>query len=166
MVTKISVEDCNYYSDSYNKIKSDCTSNVISDRTIYGMSSNYQSDVELTFKLKDNVPSSWGVGFGDGQNIKTKFMPFKIYVYSRYWHIFYSTNTKENAMDDGGSVLSSATVDSVFKLRTENLHKIYLYVDDVLVGYRDTKTSYPLNIRRFRSSKIKRMFPLFTYYGN
>lgn len=110
------------------------------------MYADYQEDVELTFKLKDNLPNSFGVGFGDVSNVKTKFMPFKLYMYNRYWLIFYSTDNQDAKMDDV-SALNNATVNSVFKLKTENLHKIYLYLDDVLIGYRDTKTSYGLNIR-------------------
>jgi hypothetical protein len=142
------VEDCLYYSNSYNKIKSDCTANAISDRTIYSMNTNYQTDVEMTWKLKNSsMPSSWGFGFGDGANLKAKLMAFRLYAYNRYWHVFYSTNSQENRMDDGGSVLSNSTVNSIYKLTTSNLHKISLYVDDVIVGYRDTKTSFGLNLR-------------------
>jgi hypothetical protein len=112
------------------------------------MNTNYQTDVEMTWKLKNSsMPSSWGFGFGDGANLKAKLMAFRLYAYNRYWHVFYSTNSQENRMDDGGSVLSNSTVNSIYKLTTSNLHKISLYVDDVIVGYRDTKTSFGLNLR-------------------
>ena len=37
-------------------------------------------------------------------------------------------------------------VNSVFKISTENLSKIYWTIDDNIVAYRDTNSSYPLKL--------------------
>ena len=41
---------------------------------------------------------------------------------------------------------STLSADSVFKISTENMDKLYWVVDDSIVAYRDTNSSYPLKL--------------------
>ena len=124
------------------KIKSSWVKDTsVSGRTIYKLLSNYQSDVELTFKLKDNVPSTFMVGFGETGTGSPIY-----WAKSMWWN---DNNVLKLFVDNGGVNLNnpSKTTDTVFKLTTENLHKIYAYIDNTLHAYRNTNSSHQLNVR-------------------
>ena len=135
-----SIEDCKLYA-TMSKIKSDWLKDTsVSGRTIYKLTPNYQSDVELTFKFANSVPNNYLIGFGEtgtGSPI--------------YWGktMFHNENGTLYLFVDNGDIRlgSSTSTNTVFKLTTENLHKIYAKLDDVTQAYRDTNTGRGLNLR-------------------
>ena len=55
-------------------------------------------------------------------------------------------------IDTGGSnrdvsITTDYSTSTVFTIKSENLHKIYWYLDSVVKAYRDTQTSLPLGLR-------------------
>ena len=140
------VYDYPYYSDNMQKIKNTFIANTtVSGRTIYLSPFTFNSDVEIEFKLK-NIPNSWLIGFGsDGTSWNSKAVWFKLQNYNQ---------NKASIMyiDTGGSnhdvsITDSYGTSTVFTLKSENIHKIYWYLDSVVKAYRDTKTSLPLGLR-------------------
>lgn len=134
------LEDCHIYITDYNTIKSSWVKDTsVSGRTIYKLLSNYQSDVELTFKLKNNVPSNFLLGFGD-----TGGSPL-------YWGkaMFHNENGSLWLFSDNNDtrINTSTSTSTVFKLTTENLHKIYAYMDDTLKVTKNTNSGHQLNVR-------------------
>lgn len=112
----------------------------VSGRTIYKLTPNYQSDVELTFKIANSVPSNFLCGFGEtgtGSPI--------------YWSkaMFHNENGTLYYFVDNSDIRlgNTITTNTVFKLTTENLHKVSAYLDDSLHAYRNTNTGRGLNIR-------------------
>ena len=134
------LEDCHIYITDYNTIKSSWVKDTsVSGRTIYKLLSNYQSDVELTFKLKNNVPSNFLLGFGDTGGSPAYWAKMMYYQYNNVLWIF--------ADNDDTRLGTSISTSTVFKLTTENLHKINAYTDDTLQAYRTTNSSHQLNVR-------------------
>ena len=141
------VYDYPYYSDNMQKIKNTfiADTTTASDRTIYLSSFTFNSDVEIEFKLK-NIPNSWLIGFGsNGTTWNAKGLWFKLQNYNQ---------NKASIMyvDTGGSTRDvSITTDygtsTVFTIKSENINKIYWYLDNVVKAYRDTSTSLPLGLR-------------------
>ena len=135
-----SLEDCLLYHDM-QKIISDWSKDTsVSGRTIYKLTPNYQSDVELTFKIANSIPSNFLVGFGEtgtGSPI--------------YWAktMFYNENKTLYLFVDNNNIRlgTSTNTNTLFKLTTENLHKVNAYLNGTLQAYRNTNTSRGLNLR-------------------
>lgn len=124
-----------------SKIKSDWTKDTsVSGRTIYKLTPNYQLDVELSFKLTGTIPSSFMIGFGE-----TGGSP--LYWAKCAW--FKDGNTlKVFADNDGWTIKTWAeTTNTVFKLKTSNLHSITPYYDATSTTTRNTNSGHPLNLR-------------------
>ena len=84
------------------------------------------------------MPSSFLVGFGETGGSPT------------YWSkcaFFKNNNTFVVFADNISTIVSSPTLDTVFKLTTSNLHSISAYMNDVLETTKSTSSSYPLNLR-------------------
>ena len=135
-----SIEDCLLYQDMDTIISDWSKDTSVSGRTIYKLTPNYQSDVELTFKIANSVPSNFLCGFGEtgtGSPI--------------YWGkaMFHRENGTLWYFVDNSDIRlgSSVSTNTVFKLTTENLHKVNAYLDDSLQAYRDTNTGRGLNLR-------------------
>ena len=133
------IEDCHIYITDYNVIKQNWTKYTdVSGRTIYINPTNYQSDVELSCKYKTTRPSAFLIGFGDKiSNYYAKCM-------------YYRDGTKLGLFKDNGWVAisnPSTDVNTVFKLRTSNLHAITPYLDNTAYTTQNTSSSHPLYLR-------------------
>lgn len=106
----------------------------------------------MEFKFKDSIPKNFVVGFA------LVNAPFTAKGTFNYWTnttsnnglcIYYSGTgwNETNKEVKLGEQFQSITKDTVFKIKTVNLHRIEWYIDDVIAGYRDTETSVPLQIR-------------------
>ena len=135
-----SIEDCLLYGD-WQRITSIFNStNFVSGRTIYHLKTQYSDDVSLEFKFKDNVPSSFLIGFGETNGTSTAFSKM----------MFYNNNNSLSIFKDNSTVNisnPSKTVDTVFKLVTNDLHKISAYMDNALKTTQSTNNSYSLHLR-------------------
>ena len=146
-----SIEDCLLY-QGMEKIYSNWTKDLaVSGRTIYLFSSDYQSDVELTFKIANSIPSNFLVGFGE----KVSSSPLA------YWSktMFHNENSRLWAFVDNSDIRLTDTItpDTVFKLTTTNLHTISAYLDEELQLSNDTNNNRGLNLRidSFTASPIE-----------
>ena len=142
------VHDYQYYADSMSKIKNTFIVNTsVSGRTVYLSSFTFSSDVELEFKFKNTVPSNWLIGFGsDGTTTyTTKGYLFTIAGYnSSHTSIMWADSSNVARDASLRRVLSSS---EVVKISTENINKIYWYIDDTVQASRDTYTGTPLGLR-------------------
>ena len=140
------VHDYQYYADSMSKIKTNFTPITnVSGRTIYISPFTFNSDVELEFKLK-NIPNSWLIGFGsDGTTWKDKGLWFKLQNYNQNYLSIMYRDTGNSNRDVG--ITNNYDTSTVFTIKSENLNKIYWYLDTVTKAYRDTYTSMPLGLR-------------------
>ena len=135
------VEDCKLYA-TMSKIKSSWTKDTsVSGRTIYKLTPNYQTDVELTFKLKGTIPSSFMVGFGETGGSPTYWSKL---VYLRYNDTLYAVADNSNNISLSNPSIST---DTIFKFTTSNLHSITGYLDDVGKITRNTNSGHGLNLR-------------------
>ena len=140
------VYDYPYYADSMQKIKDTFIKDTsVSGRTIYESPFTFSSDVELEFKLK-NIPQNWIVGFGsDGTTWKDKGLWFKLQNYNQnYLNIMYRDTGNSNR---DVAITNNYNTSTVFTIKSENLHKIYWYLDNVVKASRDTYTGMPLGLR-------------------
>ena len=135
------IEDCLLY-NNWSQITSNWTTDTsVSGRTIYKQTPNYQSDVELSFKFKDSVPSDFLVGFGETGTGSP------IYWSKMSW--LNDSNTLKLFVDNTNVSCGnpSKNANTVFKLITTNLHTIYAYTDNTVQAYRTTNSSRGLNLR-------------------
>jgi hypothetical protein len=119
----------------------------VSGRTIYLSPFTFNSDVELEFKFKNSLPNSWVIGFGsDGSStFKIKGLWFKLQNYNQNKPHAQWTTTSGSATDV--TVDTTISASTVFTIKSENINKIYWYLDNVVKAYRDTSTSIPLGLR-------------------
>ena len=144
--SEIFVQDLSFYADSMQKIKDTfIVDTSVSGRTIYLSPFTFNSDVELEFKLK-NIPQSWLVGFGsDGTSWNTKGLWFKIQNYNQNKASIMWRNTSGVANDIG--ITTDYGTSTVFTIKSENINKIYWYLNGVVQASRDTHTGTPLGLR-------------------
>ena len=124
--------------------------NYVSGRTIYYQDNSYTGDVEVEFKFKNNVPSTFLLGFGDTQ------------ISSNAWAklMYYNNNGSLQCFVDNGYVSigsPSTSVNTVFKLTSSNLHTISGYLDNTKKIERNTSSSHGLKVRldSFTSTPIE-----------
>ena len=127
----------------YDTIKANWVKDTtVSGRNIYNYLDNFTEDVELTFKLKDSVPNSFFCGFGrlisGVGHIKGAY-----FRYNRSNQVWFTESTEAHS----ATLSNTVTTNTVWKLSTENLHKINFYLDDTIVAYRNTSSNLPLTIR-------------------
>ena len=139
----VSIEDCLFYGD-FNKLKSVFNKNTsVSGRIIYYPTGTYSEDVELTWRFKNNIPNQFLIGFAN------PLAPFttklSIYRHQNGNYVFYWSDSSQNNREYILNI--NPTVDDVFKISSENINKLYLYLNSTLYGYRDTNTSLPLQVR-------------------
>ena len=116
-----------------------------SGRTIYLSPFTFDSDVALEFKFKNNIPASWLIGFGsNGTSINNKALYFKI---SGYNQSKLSIMYQESSSATSVGLDTNISISTVFKLTTENLHKVNWYRNDVIDANRTTNSSLPLGLR-------------------
>ena len=131
------VQDCWFYGDMA-KIKSSWTSDTsVSEHTGYAFDTTFTDDVEVSFKFKNSLPSRWLIGFAPA------WVTYKA-IYSQeanMWIYWTPTNSSSRTYERYNA---SKTVNSVFKLTTEDLHKITYTVDDVGAVTKETNSSLPL----------------------
>ena len=140
------VQDYQYYANSMQKIKDTFINDTsVSGRTIYESRFTFNSDVEIEFKLK-NIPNSWLIGFGsDGTSWNSKAVWFKIQNYNQNKASIMYADTGGTVRDVG--ITTSYDTSTVFKIKSENIHKIYWYLNGAVQGSRDTRTTIPLGLR-------------------
>ena len=140
------VHDYQYYADSMQKIKNSfIVDTSVSGRTIYESPFTFSSDVEIEFKLK-NIPNNWVIGFGsDGTVYNSKAVWFKLQNYNQNKLSIMYMDTGGTARDV--SITTDYGTSTVFKIKSENVHKIYWYLNGGIQAYRDTKTGVPLGLR-------------------
>ena len=128
------------------KIKNSFIVNTsVSGRTIYESPFTFSSDVELEFKLK-NIPNNWVVGFGsNGTTFNNKGIWFKLQNYNQNKLSIMWQDTGGTARD--ASITTNYSTSTVFTIKSENTHKIYWYLDNVVKASRDTYTGMPLGLR-------------------
>ena len=136
------LEDCLYYSDGMTKITTNWAKDTsVTGRTIYKLLTAYNTDVELTFKLQNSIPSNFIVGFGDTGGSPT------------YWSklVYYRSNGTLYAVADNSNNISlsnpSISTNTIFKFTTSNLHSITGYIDGVSKITRTTNSEHSLNLR-------------------
>lgn len=133
------VEDCHFYGDMA-KIKSSWTSDTsVSGHTGYAFDTTFTDDVEVSFKFKNSLPSRWLIGFAPA------WVTYKA-IYSQeanFWIYWTPTNASSSTYERYNA---SKTVNSVFKLTTEDLHKITYTVDDVGAVTKETNSNMPLKL--------------------
>ena len=123
-------------------IKSDWTKDTsVTCRTIYKLTPNYQTYVELTFKLKGTIPSSFIVGFGETGGSPTYWNKLAFF---RYNDVLYAVADNSNNISLSNPSISTNTI---FKFTTSNLHSITGYLDDVGKITRTTNSGHGLNLR-------------------
>lgn len=144
--SEIFVQDLSFYADSMQKIKDTFINDTsVSGRTIYLSSFTFNSDVEIEFKLK-NIPQNWLVGFGsDGTTFNGKGSWFKIQNYNQNKASIMWQNTSGGANDVG--ITTDYGTSTVFTIKSEDINKIYWYLDSVVKASRDTHTGTPLGLR-------------------
>ena len=123
----------------------------VSGRTIYISDNlNITDDVTLEFKLKNSIPTTTLFGLGavvnNGLKYKTQFSKE-----SNNWYSYYCTSSQDNQYN---SLSISPSLDSVFKIETENLHTTKMYHNGSLLKTYSTNTNYP----------VKAMLQSFTAY--
>ena len=137
------IEDCILYAD-WDTVKSAFSKNTsVSGRIIYYPNATYNQDVELSWKFKNNIPNQFLIGFAN------PLAPFttklSLYKNASGQYIFYWSDSSRNNQEY--TLGMNPTVNDVFKITTENIHKLYMYQNGSLTGYRDTNTSLPLQLR-------------------
>ena len=144
--SEIFVQDLSFYADSMQKIKDTfIVDTSVSGRTIYISPFPFNFDVEIEFKLK-NIPQSWVVGFGsNGTSWNAKGLWFKLQNYNQNKASIMYADTGGTVRDVG--ITTSYDTSTVFKIKSENIHKIYWYLNGGVQAYRDTKTGVPLGLR-------------------
>ncbi len=86
------------------------------------------------------MPSSFLIGFGETNGTSIAFSKM----------MFYNNNNSLSIFKDNSTVNisnPSKTVDTVFKLVTNDLHKISAYMDNALKTTQSTNNSYSLHLR-------------------
>ena len=134
------IEDCLFYGNWNNIVSTFNSTNAVSGRTIYYLNTSYTSDVSLEFKFKDYVPSTFLAGFGDTNGTSS--------FYSKC--LFYNDNNTLKLFKDNNTVNignPSKTKNTIFKLTSNNLHSISVYLDDSLKTTQSTNSGHPLNLR-------------------
>ena len=139
----VTIEDCIFYGDM-DAIKSAFSKNTsVSGRIIYYPGSTYSADVELSWKFKNNIPKQFLIGFAN------PLAPFttklSLYRNASQQYIFYWSDSNRNNQEY--TLAMNPIVNDVFKIKTENINKLYMYHNSSLTGYRDTNTSLPLQLR-------------------
>ena len=137
------IEDCIFYGDMA-KVKSTFSKNTgVSDRIIYYPANAYDCDVELSWKFKNNIPNQFLIGFA----YPTSPFTTKLSLWrnsSGQYIFYYSVNGQTN---QSYTLAMTPTVSDKFKIKSENINKLYMYHNDSLSGYRDTPSSIPLQLR-------------------
>lgn len=124
----------------------------VSGRTIYISDNlNITNDVLMEYKLKNSIPSITLFGMGavvDG-GLKYKSLFSK----EGNWYSYYCTSSRDNAYD---RLSISPTLNSVFKIETENLHTTKLYHNGTLLKTYSTNTNYPVKamLQNFNASPL------------
>ena len=139
----IVIEDCIFYGD-IDKVKSTFQKNTgVSGRIIYYPNATYNQDVELSWSFKNNIPNQFLIGFA---NPLAPFTPkLSLYKNTNGQYIFYWSDSSRDKQE---YVLGmNPTVNDVFKITSENIDKLYMYLNDTIEGYRNTNTSLPLQLR-------------------
>lgn len=137
------LEDCIFYGDD-NKVKTSFIKNTgVSGRTIYYPSTEFNQDVELTWKFKNNIPNMFLIGFA----LPTSPYTTKLSLYrnQNLQYIFYWSDTTRTNQEFVLNI--NPTVDGEFKISSENINRLSMYSDDNIKGWRDTLTSIPLKLR-------------------
>ena len=134
------IEDCKLYA-TMSKIKSDWLKDTsVSGRTIYKLMTAYNTDVELTFKLQTSIPSNYLIGFGDTGGSPAYWSKCAWYNDNNTLKIF-----KNNDWVNIGA--PTKTLDTVYKLRTSNLHTITPYLNNTSYAAQSTNSGHSLNLR-------------------
>lgn len=132
------VEDCYVYATD-NTFKNTWAKDTttIANNTIYLCNNiNIDKDISAEFKFKDTNAITFG--FVNGA-ILYKGIFSKERVYNIYW-------TPQGSSSAQYAFLNTPSISSnnVFKITTENLHKVYWYINGTIQAYRDTNSSYAL----------------------
>ncbi len=141
-----SIEDCIFYGDMA-KVKSTFSKNTsVSGRTIYYPSSAYNQDVELSWKFKNNIPASFLIGFANPLSPYTTKL--SLYRNTNSQFVFYWSDSSQNNREYVfNSSEMNPSVDDVFKITSEDINKLSMFLNNTVKGYRDTNTSLPLQVR-------------------
>lgn len=138
------LEDCLFYGD-FNAVKSAFSKNTsVSGRTIYYPSTEFNQDVELTWKFKNNIPNTFLIGFA----LPTSPYTTKLSLYRNQdlqYMFYWSDTTRINQEALLNNI--NPTVDEEFKISSENINRLSMYSDDNIIGWRNTPASIPLKVR-------------------
>ena len=147
LIQIFSVEDCLYYANSMNTVKSKFISDTsVSGRTIYVSPFTFDEDCVLTCKFKSTPPNNWLVGFGsDGTTFNLKGLIFKVQGYNSSKTSIMWADSSNVGRD--ASLNNTVTANTVLKITTTDLNRLNWYIDDSIVAYRDTYTGVPLGVR-------------------
>lgn len=133
------LQDCWFYGDM-TKIKSSWTSDTsVAGHTGYAFDTTFTDDVEVSFKFKNSLPSRWLIG------LAPSWTTYKA-IYSQeanMWIYWTPTNSSSSTYERYNA---SKTVNSVFKLTTENLDTITYTIDDVGTVTKETNSNMPLKL--------------------
>jgi len=117
------------------------TDTSISGRTVYYIDQTFTTDISMEWKFSTSIPTRFVMGF-------SQLYPFnaKGYIYrydsSNYW-FSYSQSSANQEVNLG----ISPTTSNVFRLESENIDRIYAYLDSTTKAYRDTMSTVPLRVR-------------------
>lgn len=134
------IEDCLFYGDMTDVVSDFISTSFVSGRTIYYQDSSYTDDVELEFKFKNSVPSTFLFGFGDTNGTSAAYAKM----------MYYNNNGTLQCFVDNSSVSignPSKTVDTVFKVTSSNLHTLSGYLGTTKYIERNTSSSHGLRVR-------------------